>query len=157
MSRITCRGVLQYLRATTILGLHALFVFLALARATGDDEWSWYIAFIPLFIFDLLSIGYWVFYLVSYIARKLDSDTLWTERNSVLFPGQSLTLLVLVAYGVGIPLKIAAEVLLLLHLQEPDSIRVFVPAILFMLLFLEVGIVAVSEMLSPMLRLVHHS
>lgn len=151
MRRVTWKGVLQYVRISIILGLHALFVFLALVRATGDGDWGWYIAFIPLFIFDILSVVYWVIYLINYIKKWLEN---WDddEYQSVFFPRQSLSLLVLIFYGVGIPLKIAAEILLLLHLREPGTIRVFIPCILFMLLFLEVGSVAVFYTLKPVVR-----
>lgn len=153
MATVPCIRVLQYVRVSFLLGLHALFVLLTLARATGDDAWDWYFAFIPLFVFDALSIVYWIHYLISYIAVKRGSNVRWIGRNSVLPPGGlSFSLRHLMAYGVGIPLKVVAEVLLMLHLQHPENIRVFVPAVLFMLLFLEVGVVAVCTAVAPMVK-----
>lgn len=159
MAKITCKQVLLYCRVFIIFGLNALFVLLTLARATREDSWSWYLAFIPLFIFDAISVVYWVLYLISYIVVKTSEDgvTVWSGTNSVIFPGQSFSLLYLLAYSVGIPIKISGEILLLLHLQEPTSIRVFIPAVLFMLLFLEVGTVAVCEAVTPLVRVWRHS
>ena len=155
MARITCKQVLLYCRVSAIFVLNALFVLLTLVRTTGDESWRWSLVFIPLFIFDALSVVYWVLYLISYIAVKTSEDgvTVWSGTNSVIFPGQSFSLLHLLAYGAGIPMKISAEILLVLHLQDPASVRVFVPAILFMLLFLEVGAVAVWETVAPLAKL----
>ena len=150
----SCKSFLLYLRVTVILGLHALFVFLALGRALSDNGGlNWYVVFSPLFLFDLLSVVAWVFYLVSYVAVKRDEDSVLSGRDSVLFPGQKFSLLVLVAFGVGIPVKLTAEILLLLRLEAVSSIRVFVPAVLIMVLFLEAGLLAVFQALKPMLSM----
>ena len=155
MKRISCRGVLQYIRVSSLLGLHALFAILVLARVTGGRDWGWHLAFIPLFVFDALSICYWVAYLASYIRKWSES---WDDDdfNSVFFPRQTLTPLVLIFYGVGIPVKIAAEILFVLHLRDPAGIRVFIPSVLLMLLFLEVGCVAMFYALWPIAKLYLH-
>lgn len=150
MSRVvSCKFVLQYLRVFLILALHAIFVLLTLTRVSGDESWNWAFVFIPLFIFDVLSVIYWTLYLVSYIITRRDDEFSWTER---VFPGQSPSLLTLIAYGVGIPLKIVAEILLVLHLQEPSIVRAFIPAIFFTLLFLEAGLVSACEAAIPIVK-----
>lgn len=150
MSRaVSCTFVLQYFRVVLILGIHALFVLLTLARANRDDSWNWSFVFIPLFIFDAFSIVYWILYLLSFIVTRRGHEFVWTKT---VFPGQSLSLLTLIAYGVGIPLKIAAEISLVMHLQEPSGVRVIIPAVFFMLLFLEVGLVSACETAIPIVK-----
>lgn len=147
--------VLQYIKVLCILGLHVVFVVLTLVRATSGAQWSWFIPFIPLFVFDVISVVYWIGYLIAYIYNKWTGLDLDEEDSKLLqfFPKQTISLLVLLAYALGIPLKVVAEILLALHLSDPGSIRTFVPALLFMLLFLEIGIVAVIQMLKPIVRL----
>ena len=154
MARVTWRGVLLYVRLSLIVGLHGVFVLLALLRAlSGGFSPSWYAVFSPLFLFDALSTVYWFLYLFSYLAVRRDEDSLWSGRNSAIFPGQRISLLYLVAFGVGLPLKFAAEVLLALHLEKDVGVAFFVPGILLAVLFLETALVAGYEAVSPMLRL----
>lgn len=150
MSRVvSCKFVLQYLRVFLIIVLHAIFVLLTLTRVSGDESWNWAFVFIPLFIFDAVSMVYWTLYLMAYIVMRRGDEFIWTKR---VFPGQSLSLLTLIAYGVGIPLKVVAEILLVLHLQEPSSVRAFIPAIFFTLLFLEAGLVSACEAAIPIVK-----
>lgn len=86
---------------------------------------------------------------MSYVVMRRGDEFLWTKR---VFPGQSLSLLTLLAYGVGILLKIVGEILLVIHLQEPSSVGAFIPAIFFMLLFLEVGVVSACEAAIPIAK-----
>ena len=154
MARLTWRGVLLYARVSVILSLHGLFVLLVLLRTLSSNEKrspSWYVVFSPLFVFDTLAIIYWCLYLFSYVAVKRDEDSLWSGRNSSIFPGQRISLLYLVAFAVGIALKMATEILLSLLLED-RSVRLFVPAIFLGALLLEVTLVAGYEAVLPLLR-----
>ena len=155
MARVTCKGVLLYARLSVFLGLHGVFVVLALLRALSsgqDASPSWYVVFSPLFIFDGLAVVLWAIYLLAYFAVKRNGDSIWADRNSPVFPGQQASLLYLIAFAVGIPLKLAAEILFALYLQD-GAVRVFIPAVLLMVLLLETALVASYEALSPLLGL----
>lgn len=139
------KRLLLYFRLLWILGLHALFIALLLSKLFRDTGWSWFLVFIPLFVFDGIAVVYWVLYFVSYIANKLDDyEHDWTY---VCFPEQKISILVLVFYAVGLPLKIAAEILLCFSLK--DSIRFYIPGVLLCALFLEIGGVLLFYSLKP--------
>lgn len=158
MARLTCKtGFLLYSKVTLILVVHGLFVLLLLVRALSDDEErespSWYAVFSPLFVFDALAVAMWFLYLVCYIDKLRGGDSLVSDMGSVVFPNQQISLLYLSSFAVGIPLKIAAEVLIAVRLEGGgDSIRPFIPGVLLGLLFLLVGVVATCEALSPVVK-----
>jgi hypothetical protein len=154
MARVTCKGVFLYLRVSVLLGLHGVFVVLALIRALSagqDGSVSWYAVFSPLFIFDGIAVVLWVTYLFTYLAVKLNEDSVWADRNSPVFPGQQVSLRYLIAFALGLPLKLSVEVLLALHLEGDGGIRVYVPGVLLMVLFLEMALVAGYEALAALL------
>ena len=156
MARVTCRSVFLYLRVSVLLGLHGLFVLLALIRALSPDQDgspSWYAVFSPLFVFDGIAIVLWVLYLLTYVVVSREEDSVWAGRNSILFPGQRVSLRYLLAFALGLPLKIAAEVLLALRLEDDGGFRWYVPAVLLMIIFLETGLVAGYDALAPVLRM----
>ena len=156
--KLSCKSVLLYVRLAVFLGLHTLFVSLALAQGlSSDGAVSWYVVFSPLFVFDLLSVVYMVFYLASYVTLRRDGDSVWSRRYSTLFPGQKFSLVLLLAYAVGILLKVTAEILVLLRLEDVSSVGVIVPAILLMVLFAGVGLLALGQALVPMLNMWTHS
>jgi hypothetical protein len=139
---------------SVLLGLHGVFVVLALIRALSagqDGSVSWYAVFSPLFIFDGIAVVLWVTYLFTYLAVKLNEDSVWADRNSPVFPGQQVSLRYLIAFALGLPLKLSVEVLLALHLEGDGGIRVYVPGVLLMVLFLEVALVAGYEALAALL------
>ena len=147
----------MYLRVSAILGLHTIFILLALTRIlspeSGAGGWNWAFVFIPLFIFDALSVILWVIYLVSYIAVKTSYDSSWSSRNSIIFPSQKISISHLITFGIGVPLKTTAEILLVLHLQDEPSVSLLPPVVLFVLLFLDVAAVAACEAMSPVVKL----
>lgn len=147
------RAVLLYLRLSWIFLTHALFLALLLARVLRGTGWNWFLVFIPLFFFDILSATYYVLYIVAYVLRKLDHG--FQDEGSVFgavcFPRQNISLLVLVLYGVGLPVKFAGEILLCLALES--LVPHFVPGILFSLLFLELVCVFFYHSLRPTIDL----
>lgn len=157
MEGLSCKAVLLYVRLAVIFGLHALFVALTLARGLSSDatdgSWNWYVVFAPLFLFDAISVVYWAIYLVSYIATKLDEDSAWSDRSLTLFPGQKLSLVPLLAHAVAFSLKVTAEILVLLRLQDVSNVSVLAPAVLLMVLFAGVGVLSLVRAMTPMLTM----
>ena len=145
----------MYLRASAILGLHALFALLTVSRVLSPEErsWNWALVFTPLFVFDALAVVGWFLYLISYVVTKFSYDSAWSGRKSVLFPAQAMSLVYLIAFGIAIPLKTTAEILLVLRLQGVSSVSLVAPAALLILLFLEVACVALLKALSPVLKM----
>lgn len=141
--------LLQYLRILWIWGLHVVFVALVLSRVFQEAAWSWFLVFIPLFVFDGLAAVYWVLYLTGYIIRKVRDEE---EDDSICFPKQTVSLVVLIFYGGGLPLKIAAEILLCFSLTH--SVPFYVPGILFCLLFLAIGTIMTFYSLKPPFALI---
>ena len=142
----------QYIRLVWILGLHVLFVSLLLSRALGEVSWSWFLVFIPLFVFDGLCVVYWVMYLVFYILNRLNSDYDDDDYGGICFPRQKVSLVVLIFYAIGLPLKLAAEILLCFALMS--SVPFYVPGILLTLLFTEIGCVLMYYTLKPTFTLI---
>lgn len=141
--------LLQYLRILWIWGLHVVFVALVLSRVFQETAWSWFLVFIPLFVFDGLAAVYWILYLIGYIIRKVRDEE---EDDSICFPKQTVSLVVLIFYGGGLPLKIAAEILLCFSLT--NSVPFYVPGILFCLLFLGIGAIMTFYSLKPPFSLI---
>ena len=141
--------LLQYFRLSWILGLHGLFVALLLSRVLQGTDWSWFLTFIPLFLFDGLAAVYWVFYLIGYIVRKVNEEE---EEESVCFPKQTMSIVVVIFYAGGLPLKVAAEILLCFALSK--AVPYYVPGILFCLLFLGIGVILAFYSLKPPLSLI---
>ena len=105
--------------------------------------------FSPVFVFDGVALMYCLAYLITYIAKRDSDDEEYGTFNC--FPLQTISLAVLLLYAVGLPLKIAAEIVLCFSLQ--DSVPFYVPGILFSLLFLELGCALMYYSLKPAIRL----
>ena len=141
--------LLQYFRLLWIWGLHVVFVALVLSRVFQEAAWSWFLVFIPLFVFDGLAAVYWVLYLIGYILRRVKNEE---EDDSICFPKQTVSLVVLIFYGGGLPLKIAAEILLCFSLT--NSVPFYIPGILFCLLFLGISAIMTSYTLKSPFALI---
>ncbi len=148
------QAVFQYIRLLWIYLLHAVFLSLLLTKVLRDLDWNWFYVFAPLFVWDGISLLYFVLYLVSYVAKLINDydDDDYDEWVTFCFPMQSISILTLVFYAVGLPLKVAAEILLCFSLR--NSVPFYVPGILFCILFLWVGGVLLLYSLKPALRLV---
>lgn len=160
------KGILVYIRLSLIYGLHTLFGTLLLSRVVAETRWNWFLVFIPLFIFDFISVIYWIIYLVTYIWMRvndeLDDDIgnragggvcimfYDEDYKPICFPQQSMSLLVIILYFLAIPTKVAAQILLCLALG--NTISFYIPGVLFCLLFLGAGIGMLCMSLKPTLR-----
>ena len=139
--------------------LHVIFSGLLLARLLEDTGWNWLLVFTPVFVFDALCGVYWIAYLITYIQLRLDdefydsvTDTLCVpnydeDYNPKCFPRQSLSVLVLVVYFVGILLKLASEVLLCLALN--GTISFIAPGSAYSVLFFGAGLSLLYFSLKP--------
>ena len=157
----------MYTRLSLIYGLHTLFGVLLLSKVVAETRWNWFLVFIPLFIFDIISVVYWFIYLITYIWMRvndeLDDDIgnragggvcimfYDEDYKPICFPHQSLSLVVTILYFLGIPTKVAAQILLCLALG--NTVPFYVPGVLFCLLFLGAGIGTFYTSLKPMLTL----
>lgn len=157
------RAFLLYLRLGWIYLLHVVFSGLLLAKLIEDVSWTWFIVFIPVFVFDVVCGVYWIAYLVTYIRLRLDDDldegtgTLCTPQydedyNPVCFPRQSVSILVLLLYIIGTLLKLASEVLLCLALN--GTISFLAPGSVYSVLFFGAGISLLYFSLKPTFMLV---
>ena len=125
--------VVVYFRVGMTFALHTLFAVLVLIKVTEKNEWSWAAIFSPVFCFDAVFLVYYLIYLCGYVRDKLYADS--RPSNAPCFPGQRASALPLVFYGVGMPLKLATEVVLVLHLLDGFQIPFYVVGILLCLLF----------------------
>ena len=148
---VVIKAVLQYFRLVWILLLHSLFTALLLVKVLADKDWSWFLVFVPLLVFDALSFVYWVIYLISYVWKRLNEydDNEW---SSTCFPRQSISLIVLLFYALGLPLKTAAEILMCFSLM--NSLPFYVPGVLLCILFLEIGCALMYYNLKPTFALI---
>lgn len=156
----TCStSVLLYLRLGWIYLLHVIFSGLVLAKLLEDTSWNWFIVFVPVFVFDALCGVYWISYLCTYIKLRLD-DELDNSATNILctpnydedyhshcFPRQSISVLVLLLYLVGILLKLVSEVLLCLALN--GTISFIAPGSTYSVLFFGVGLSFLYFSLKP--------
>lgn len=154
-------SVLLYLRLGWIYLLHVIFSGLVLAKLLENTSWNWFIVFVPVFVFDALCGVYWISYLCTYIGLRLndelDSSTTCTntlcipnydeDYHSECFPRQSISVLVLLLYLVGILLKLVSEVLLCLALN--GTISFIAPGSAYSVLFFGVGLSFLYFSLKP--------
>lgn len=148
--------VFQYVRLVWIYFLHAAFLSLLLARVLADKDWGWFYVFAPMFVWDCLALIYWVLYLISYVAKRVndfDDEDVDDEWITFCFPKQSISLITLLSYAGCLPLKVAGEILLCLHLSDSDSVPFYIPGIVLCLLFTVVGSVLMFYALKPPFRL----
>ena len=138
-----------------------------MAKLLEDTGWNWFLVFVPVFVFDALCGVYWISYLVTYIRLRLDdelddsiTDTLcipnYDENYSpVCFPRQSVSVMVLLLYIVGILLKLASEVLLCLALN--GTISFIAPGSVYSVLFFGAGLSLLYLSLKPTFMLVNEA
>jgi hypothetical protein len=152
--------VLLYLRLGWIYLLLVIFSGLLLAKLLEGTSWNWFIVFVPVFVFDGLCAVYWISYLCTYIGLRLDDElddgttgnslcipTYDVDYHSVCFPRQSISILVLLLYVVGILLKLVSEVLLCLALN--GTISFIAPGSVYSVLFFVAGLSLLYFSLKP--------
>lgn len=156
---MAARALLLYIRLGWIYLLHVIFSGLLLAKLLEDTGWNWFLIFVPVFVFDALCGVYWIFYLVTYIQLRLDyelddstTDTFCIpnydeDYNTKCFPRQSVSVMVLMLYIVGILLKLASEVLLCLALN--GTISFIAPGSAYSVLFFGAGLSLLYFSLKP--------
>ena len=125
--------VVVYFRVGTTFLLHTLFAVLVLIKVTQENEWSWAAIFSPVFCFDASLLMYYIIYLCGYTRDKMYGDS--RSSNTPCFPGQRASALPLIFYGVGLPLKLAAEIVLVLHLLGGFQVPFYAVGIVLCLLF----------------------
>ena len=106
-----------YFRAIANLVLHACFVSLVLSKVSNSLTWAWAAVFFPVFAHDGLTIVYYLIYACgaccAWVMEEEEEDS-----TTVCFPGQKPRVTTLLFSGLGLLLKITAEVLLVVYLSS---------------------------------------
>lgn len=142
--------VLVYFRVGMTFALHALFSVLVLIKVIQDNSFPWAAIFSPIFCFNVFLLVYYFIYLCGYIRDKVYSSS--RSNNTPCFPGQRASILPLILYGLAVPLKLAAEVVLVLHLQEDIQVPFYVVGLLLCLVFSVVTVGTGIYSLKPTFR-----
>ena len=112
--------VIVYLRVGLSFAFHVMFGILLLVKVSEtvseEDKYPWAGVFMPMFCFDVLLAIYYFIYLFGYIRNKMYSIP--RGNSAFCYPGHTPSVFPVVFYGLAIPLKIAAEIVLVLHLHE---------------------------------------
>lgn len=127
------KAVLVHIRAISNLVLHTCFVSLVLSKVSNSLDWAWAAVFFPVFAHDGLTIIYYIIYLCGFCwAWAVDEDE---DSTTPCFPGQKPRVMTLLFSGLGLLLKITAEVLLVVFLSGA-GIPFYVCGIFLCLFFL---------------------
>lgn len=127
------KAVFIYFRAIANLVLHTCFVCLVLSKVSDSLTWTWPAVFFPVFTHDGLTIIYYFIYAGGCVwAWAMDEGE---ESTTPCFPGQKPKVLTLLFSGLGIVLKLAAEIVLVVYLSG-SGVPFYVCGILLCLFFI---------------------
>ena len=126
--------VIVYFRVGLSFLLHVIFaIFLLVKVSSNDSGFPWGAVFSPIFCFDGVLTIYYIIYLASYIRERICRVPVGT--SPLCFPGQFASIVPVIFYGIGIPLKLAAEIVLVLHLTQGSVVPFYAAGILLCLFF----------------------
>lgn len=128
--------VLLYIRVGLSLACYSIFLILVLIKVIQNNDWPWAVVFIPVICFNAIAMFYYAIYLAGYIRDKLTTNYSSTRTdNTPCFPHQRSSIVPLIFYGLGVPLKLVIEVLVIIHLQGDTAIPFYAIGILLIIFF----------------------
>ena len=146
--------VILYVRVGLTFALHVLFGVLLLVKVSENvseaDKYPWAGVFMPIFCFDILLIVYYFIYLFGYIRKKVYSIP--RGNSAFCYPGHNPSVFPVVFYGLALPLKIAAEIVLVLHLHEEVQIPFYAVGFLLSMFFSVLTVGIAVDGLRPTIR-----